>query len=155
MLPKKNDQRKAIRINFVLHDIRSSIDREKSVHDMLETLLSAAYSSNLNHSNYHSIVSTGHAFTEQNFTCYEDVEVWLHDWLACFKKAQIFLTWYPQIVTFPPPPPPRFFTITNRLLRDAPYSCNHGDGEKEEEERARGWWPQLVCPIPLPMEHWL
>lgn len=47
------------------------------------------YSPDLAPSDYHLFSSMSHALAEQHFTSYEDVEKWLHDWIAS-KDEQFF-----------------------------------------------------------------
>jgi len=86
LLEKRPEYRKRQHKVIFLHDNAPS-HTAKLVRGTLEALswkvlAHAAYSPNLDPSDYYLFASMGHAFAEQRFGSYEDVKNWLDEWFA-------------------------------------------------------------------------
>ena len=81
---KRPDYRRRQHKVIFLHD-NSPSHTAKRVKETIESLsceilAHAAYSPDLAPSDYHLVVSLGHALAEQRFTLYENVREWLDNW---------------------------------------------------------------------------
>ncbi|GFU21073.1 mariner Mos1 transposase [Trichonephila clavipes] len=93
-LLEKRKQYKKRQHKVIFLDDNAPNHRAKPTKDIVkaldwEPLPHAAYSPDLDPSDYHGFASLGHALADQRFTSYENVKSWLDDWLTS-KDQSVF-----------------------------------------------------------------